>query len=250
MNQYQKEEMLNDTPQISRDNLAAQQKALANAVPETAEKMNRVSQLVEWLYGRQQDKDDMAFIQEIYGITDSFATLVAHYDITLQAAVAFAGQMDDYARRVSGEFNDLEDAAVCNDDTHPLLRPFADYIREQTQNDMREEAAEEAIKTATQMAYYNLFVELGERIRELSGCKDYSLIQACTALLLGNGKTETRQRRLLNAILQTMPESTASQQELLAALECSIPNPTEHQQALFAELLSTFAEQNEQEAAS
>jgi len=244
-NYYRKEDDPVETPDVTMDNIEAVERGLTTITEQVADQVNRSAKVTEWLYPRQKTEEDMSLIAEQHQTIDALAVRITQLDIAFRMSAAFSKKIDQTYRRLAGEYTDLEDAAVCNDDTHALLRPFAEHVREQTQNDMRQEAYEEAVKAAKEMAYYEMVTELGERLRELSNCTDYTRIQALSMLLLGNAKTDRRQHRLLNLLLETMPEPTASQSELIAALEASIPEPTGRQRELLYALLATVIEPQE-----
>lgn len=205
-NQYEIEDDVADTPDVQLDNLMAAQRALANVPQTAAERVNRSAEVVQWLYNRQQDADDMQLVSELYQMVENQATDTTRLHMTLEAAVMFGVQMDDYAHRVDSELDDLQDAAYQQDDTHPILRSFAVGIREQAEHDMRAEVREEETKGIWTEAYYKIITQLQERIRESSGVAEYSrILPLATALLNDDIQFTEAQRQALAALVNAFP---------------------------------------------
>jgi signal recognition particle GTPase len=205
-NYYQQEDDPVETPDVTQENIDAVERGLAHITEQVAEQVNRSGQVTEWLYGRQQTAEDMALVAEQHATIDALAVRITQVDIAFRMSAAFSKKINETYRKLAADYDDLEEALICGDDSHPLTSEFADNIREQSFEDMSEIAYDEASKAAREMAYYNLITELQERIRELSDSRDYPAIFRFAELLLNDEVATERQRELLSQLVETFNE--------------------------------------------
>lgn len=244
MTQYEKEDQTEDSRESALENLRATRDSLSTSVQTAADMLNRSSEVTQWLYGRQQDGDDAALVAEQHQKFEALSTMVTRLHIAFEGAMAFGLKMDEYGQQIAGVLDDLEDAAYQGDDSHPILRDFAEGVREQHYTDMVEFAKNDA----EQVQYYNLWTELHERLSFITGSKDWVAIGNFCNLVLGDDPHTRRQQELFNQLLGTMNQQTPDQKALIQAYYDSFPKPTEQQQELMNEILQSFAEQAEARA--
>lgn len=182
-NYYKMEDDIS-APEIEFDNLKAQEHAMSTIVTETADQVNRVAQVTEYLYGRQTDADDAAFIREVYEIANVMGTRIAQQAIAHKAAGEFAHKMFEYYQQMLRNNNDISDKVE-------EVEEKLDELRGEFDEAMAE-------------AYENIFAEMHENIRQLTGCGDWGLIYRFNDLLVGNNENPTpEQVELLDRLLAT-----------------------------------------------
>jgi hypothetical protein len=179
-------------PDAEFDNLKAQEHALSTVVAETADQVNRVAQVTEYLYGRQTDPDDAAFIREVYEIANVMGTRIAQQAIAHKAAGEFARKMFEYYQQMLRNHNDITDKVE-------EVEEALDELRSEFDEAMAE-------------AYENIFAEMHENIRQLTGCADWGVIYRFNDLLVGNNENPTpEQVELLNRLLSTFEQPAPEQ---------------------------------------
>jgi uncharacterized coiled-coil DUF342 family protein len=184
---YNHEDDVSNTPEVEFENLQAQEHTLSTYVTQTAEQVNRVVEIGEWLEKRQQDADDQAFVREIVTINNQIGTRLAQSALAHQQAGAFAKRMFEYHQRLARDYNDISDKLE-------QVESDVDELRDEFTESMKE-------------AYEDIFAEMHNNIKQLTGCDDWGLIYRFNDLLVGNNEDPTpEQVDLLSRLLATFEE--------------------------------------------
>lgn len=188
---YKDEDNVQDTPEVEFENLQAQERGLSTVVTETADRLNRVAEITEWLYPRQHTDEDAMFIRELYESHNVTATQLTQAALAHKQAGAFAKKMFDYHQRLARDYNDISDKMdMVEEDLEDLRGDFAEAMGE---------------------AYENIFDELHESIAEITGCKDWGLIYRLTDMMVGNTLPSDDQRALLSRLLESFTQPAPEQ---------------------------------------
>lgn len=201
---YKKEDNLPDSPETIVANHDAQLATLDGMVARTAEQTNVAEQLLGWLYNQAEqrgDKDAMTVANDAWQITNDLAVRVTQYDAARLASAAMMKKMAEYTRAIISEKDGIQNALNEGDDSHPALRDFAEGLREV----WNEDESQQMFDDAMEIAYENVYTDLHEGISQLTGSKDWNVIDELVSLLQGNGYEEPtdEQRDLLKKLLGT-----------------------------------------------
>lgn len=193
-NQYQVEERVADSLDVELDNLIAQNNALSTFVQDSADDISRIAELTQWLYGRQRNAKDAAFIHETYEIANRLGVRVTQSDLANAAAIAFAKMLLRSHGKLAGENEEL-----CQE----LDKVEGDLV------DMRHEInrLDASYRETMTTAYKQIFAELHNGIRNITGCGEWALVYRLTDVLVGNKEPTDEQCRLLIELLSTFEES-------------------------------------------
>ena len=213
MHNYQKEEEPRETPETLVANQQAQISALDGVLPQTAEALNRVEQNLGWLNqlpGVQENPDAQNAITYVFQDAQDMATQIARMDAARLAANAFTTKMWKLHRELAGEYEDLENAVVDMDRSHPLIDRMMDDIEIGIHEEMEDYIAD----AGYQEGQYDMIIEFQTRLCAITGSDDIGAINRLSNLFLGDPRAFTpEQRHLMNQLLHTVSEPEATYAE-------------------------------------
>lgn len=181
-NYYNKEDDLPNTPGHELENVTATRLSFANALPETAENLNRVAELTGWLYDQQPSKEAMDAVREVYEIGNHLGTRIAHYDLAHEAAVTLVKRLFKETRKLAYKVQEFSDEAAAL------------------------EADNQSLEHDLKKAMVSSYEVLLNGIAEMSGCADWAALHRLLDIFVGNIEPTHEQCELLLALIATCVE--------------------------------------------
>lgn len=172
---YGREDNLPETAEVALSTWREQVSGLSNVVPETAEGLNQIHDALGHLWTQAAGAGDagaQAMIDHIWNTAERDASKVVQLDAAIKAALTVAKKLDDERLAVIQEQAALQDAIESLDEDHPLLRDFADTIREESSDDFQLWFEEEGWPEAMAEAFEHFQGAFMERIRALTGADE------------------------------------------------------------------------------
>jgi hypothetical protein len=168
---YSKEEQPVESNETAIENWTATTNALDGVVVDTADKINRSEEILSWAETVVGD-EGVPFIQEARAITIELGTRITQYDAARLQAGVFMKEMADRHHRLAGDYEELQNAVVDIDRTHPLVDRMVETIEEEVAEQIYEDSHENEYDAALEEAYENVFQELHDGLHEATGTKD------------------------------------------------------------------------------
>ncbi len=198
---YEQEDQLQETPERAIENFQAQSNSLANVVPEVATALEQTGQALGQLYDQAQAAGNtgaMALISASWERAQMIANQTVQLDALKQSAAAAIATIDEDRRQVVEQLSEYENALADGDESHPLLKEFAEEIR----RDEYEASIEQAEEYALEYAHEVTYEQLGENIIELTGIKNWNLINRFIGILQGDYAVSDLQAAELKAFIE------------------------------------------------
>ncbi len=198
---YEKEDVLPETPDQAIENFEAQSHSLANVVPDVAIALQQAGEALGQLYEQAKERGDtgaMALISASYERMEFTANQTVQLDALKQSAAAAIATIDEDRRQVIEKLGEYEEALADGDESHPLLKEFAEEIR----RDEYEASIEQAEEYALEYAHEVTYEQLGENIMELTGIKNWNLINRFIGTLQGDYVLSDLQAAELKAFIE------------------------------------------------
>lgn len=201
VNNYKKEEEVQDTPETLVQNHEAQLAALDGLPAKTAETINRVEQNLGWLLSQlavQADPNAQNAIQYVWEDSQAIANQVVQMDAARLAAAAFTKKMWGYHKKLAGDYEELQRDIVEMNSENRLISDLIENVEQNTykwidQSDYFDDAYSEATD--------NLFTEIFESLRNLTGVNDVNATEALVDVLTGTSTPSESQIDLLRKLL-------------------------------------------------
>jgi hypothetical protein len=206
---YKKEDDMPDTPDMLVANHDAHMKSLDGLVEQTASQLTEAEQALGWLYQEAEKRDDqdaMTAANNAWQIANQFAVRVTQFDAVRLASIAMMHRFNDLHRKLAHEYDDLEDALVEGDESHPLVAHLSAEIQEQAWEDMEDMAYDAAYDDAHEAVFYDVMMEAHSRLHEVTGSDDWGAINRLANVLMGGEDPTDRQRDLLKQLLDSFEQ--------------------------------------------
>lgn len=207
---YTQEDVLPNTPEQVIENVQAQSKSLANAVPDVALALQQSGEALGQLYAQAQDAGNtgaMALISATWERMEFTANQTVQLDALKQSALEAIQTINEDRRQVIEQLGELETAINEGDEYHPALKEFADGIR----MDEAEYQAEIVIPDLEQAIYEEVmdqrYDELIEHLTQMTGCK-WQLINRFIGILQGDFDATPLQSAQLKAFIESLSEES------------------------------------------
>lgn len=199
-NNYRKEEEVTDTTETGLDNYKANRKQMQVGVQDTAEKLNRNYDILNWIES-QVPEDAQAFVQESKAITQQMAERITLYDQIHAQTEAFVGEMAKRMDQVAGDYEELQnDIADMNTD-NPLIERLVEDVEQSTYEWIAE--SEGCHGDALEEAIEQVFTEMHEHVRQSVGTDDTVAVHNFSKLVSGMAEMTDEQRDLFKQLLAT-----------------------------------------------
>lgn len=203
VNNYRKEEEVQETPEMLVQNHDAQMATLDGAVVQTAETLNRVEQNLGWLLNQpnvQADPNAQTAIQYVWDDAQAIATKVTQMDAARVASAAFSKKMWGYHKKLAGDYEELETAVTGADSSNPLVDRLIEDVEQSVYENMDDDMY---YSDAMEVAYENFHTELNETMRENTGINDPRATSALMDVLTGATTATESQKDLFRQLLAT-----------------------------------------------
>lgn len=193
---YQHEEDV-ITVENELDTMDATRKALVVDTQITADQVSRSADITQYLYPLQGTAEQAALVSEQHETISQLATRITQYDLAYASTAAFAHRMFEMHQQLAGSMEKLADEK--------------DFLEGKLSNKKQQlKKLEAEFNDTMKTAYQEIFTEMHESIRELTGCGEWALVHRLTDMLVGNTEPSDYQRQLLSELLSTFVEEPES----------------------------------------
>lgn len=195
---YKKEEEVPETPEIALDNWNAASTRLDGVVADTATKLDRNYELLNWVES-QVTEDDKPLVQESKAITHQMATRIAEFDAIRTQAKGFMKEMLDRHQRLAGDYEELQNDVVDMNDDNALVGQLIEGVEQGVYENMSEYYMNDALEAA----YEEVFTEIHEGIKDCTNETDWTLVYRMSNVLTGQDEPTDEQRDLLKRLIES-----------------------------------------------
>lgn len=212
---YQQEDDVPDTPESIVANHDAQLATLDGLVQKTAEQVNVIEQNLGWLYQNAEQRGDenaKLAVNNAWQISNELAVRITQFDAARLASAAMLHKFNELHQKLAAEYDDLEEALMSGDESHPLIAHLSAEIQEQVWSDTSESMYEDAYDEAHEAVFYDVMMELTQRIHDITGSDDFGAINRLQNVILGDEEPTDRQRQLLQELLASFEQLAVEQQ--------------------------------------
>lgn len=214
-NQYKQEDNLPDTVEQTTENYLAQAGSLDGLVQQTADGLNEIEQRLGWVYQKAEaagDNDMKVVISETWALAQQNSVRVTQLDAARLASIAMMKRMAEVHAKLAGEYDELHDAVADMDISHPMVSRLVEDVETDTREYMSEMESAWMEDEALEIAYQEVFTELIEGVRELTGSADWHAVYRLTDMLSNNGlnKPTDEQIDLLKRLVASFAEPQAA----------------------------------------
>jgi hypothetical protein len=146
----------------------------------TREQMEAIGDHLQTLWGKAHDAHDEGALDIITNVWDRAQLLVEQnaslaFQVSGMGSIAVSALEGERATREAldskdAELGDLTDAIESVDESHPMLKDFADSIRVEAEEEFQEELTNEIVPEIMETAYEEQNYFLLSNIVELTGC--------------------------------------------------------------------------------